>query len=70
MQPPAKAASGDQAGLVARSGQSFEHVTVPKDFAEIKSNPEAFFGRLKEHLARYKGPTKKKGNKGHKGNAP
>jgi len=52
MQPPAKAASGDQAGPVARSGQSHEHVTVPEDFAEIKSDPEAFGRRLKEHLAR------------------
>jgi|PersoiStandDraft_1058852.scaffolds.fasta_scaffold334408_1 hypothetical protein len=51
-QPPAKAASGDQAGLVAHSGQSFEHVTVPEDFAEIKSDPDAFVRRLKEHLAR------------------
>jgi hypothetical protein len=44
--------SGDQAGPAALSGQSFEHVTVPDDFGEIKDDPNAFGRRLKEHLAR------------------
>ena len=52
-QPPVRAASGDQAGLVAGSGQSFEHVTVPDDFEAIKNDPNAFGRRLKEHLDRY-----------------
>jgi hypothetical protein len=51
-QPPARAASGDQAGPMADSGQSFEHVVVPDSLAEVKNNPEAFVRRLKEHLAR------------------
>lgn len=51
-EPPARAASGDQAGPMAGSGQSFEHVVVPDGFAEVKDNPEASWRRLKEHLAR------------------
>jgi hypothetical protein len=51
-EPPARAASGDQAGPMAGSGQSFEHVVVPDGLAEIKNNPEAFGRRLKEHLTR------------------
>jgi hypothetical protein len=50
--PPVRVASGDQAGPAALSGQSFEHVTVPDDFAKIKDDPNAFGRRLKEHLAR------------------
>ena len=51
-QPPVRAASGDQAGPVVGSGQSFEHVTVPDDLEEIKNDPNAFGRRLKEHLNR------------------
>jgi hypothetical protein len=51
LDPPAKAAAGDQAGLMARPGQSIEHVIVPDHFAEIK-DPADFGRRLKEHLAR------------------
>jgi hypothetical protein len=52
MQPPSKLASGDQAGPTTSSEQSFEHVTVPHEFAEIKNDPHLFGRRLKEHLAR------------------
>ena len=32
-QPPRQPAPGDQAGPMAVAGQTFEHVTVPEEFA-------------------------------------
>jgi hypothetical protein len=51
-QPPTRPTTGNHAGPMEALGHSFEHVTVPDDFAEIMHNPNAFGERLKKHLAR------------------
>ena len=48
--PPRQSAPGDQAGLMAVAGQTFEHVTVSEEFAQLKSDPSSFGQRLKEHF--------------------
>ncbi len=48
--PPHQPAPGDQAGPMAVAGQTFEHVTVSDEFAQLKGDPQSFGQRLKEHF--------------------
>jgi hypothetical protein len=45
---PRQPAPGNQAGLMAVAGQTFEHVTVSEEFA--KGDPHSFGQRLKKHF--------------------
>ena len=48
--PPRQPAPGDQAGPMAVAGQTFEHVTVSEEFAQLDRH--SFGQRLKEHFRR------------------
>jgi hypothetical protein len=48
--PSTERSSEGRAGPMAVDGQTFENVDAPDEFAELRSDPNAFGRRLKEYF--------------------